>query len=312
MKRILLSTDGSNSALSSAIYIANLYAGASEVEITILNILPSVPPLYLEERHDPLIRKHYAAWREKALEEARKYTDAAMDVLQRAGFKKSHIHTKHTPQVVGVARDIIREADAGHYDACTMGKKGMGWFDDTFLGSITAKLLEISENHPVWLVTGNEWKSRNVLIAMDHTPKAVQLSRYVGEMLRGLEGVKISFYHYCVPFTENLSLDKGEMKEIEKRMVDKERDQMHHIFVEAQKVLEDLGFHKEAVEYEFELGKSASTRKVSQRILEKVREGQYGTLVIGRKGVTAAREFRLGSVASRVSTESRNCTVWVV
>lgn len=312
MKRILLATDGSKSALSSAAYIANLYAGASDLEITVLNILPPVPPLYLEEHQDPLIRKHHAVWKEESLEKARKYTKEAIDVLQGGGFKKNHIHAKHAPQVVGVARDIVREADAGHFDACTMGKKGMGWFDDTFLGSITSKLLEISEDRPVWLVSGSEWKSRNVLVAIDHTPKAVQLSRYVGEMLRGLEGVKISFYHYCKPSVIDLPLERRELEEIEKRIADKEKGQMDHFFEEAQKVLDDLGFDKRAVEYEFELGKSASTRKVSQRILEKVQEGQYGTLAIGRKGATAAREFRLGSVASRVSTESRNCAVWVV
>ena len=312
MKRILLATDGSRFALSSAGYIANLYAGMSDLEIMVLSILPSVPPLYLEEHHDPLIRKHYSVWQEETLEKARKYTKEAIDLLQRGGFKKSQIQAKHAPQVVGVARDIVREADAGHYDACAMGKKGMGWFDDTFLGSITSKLLEISEDHPIWLVSNSEWKSRNVLVAIDHTPKAVQLSRYVGEMLRGLEGVKIRFYHYCNPSIENLPLEKRELEEIEKRIADKERSQMDHFFEEAQKVLGDLGFDKREVEYEFELGKSASTRKVSQRILEKVQEGQYGTLVIGRKGATAAREFRLGSVASRVSTESENCAVWVV
>lgn len=132
MKRILLATDGSKSALSSAAYIANLYAGASDLEITVLNILPPVPPLYLEEHQDPLIRKHHAVWKEESLEKARKYTKEAIDVLQGGGFKKNHIHAKHAPQVVGVARDIVREADAGHFDACTMGKKGMGWFDDTF------------------------------------------------------------------------------------------------------------------------------------------------------------------------------------
>ncbi|MBP1750632.1 MAG: UspA protein [Deltaproteobacteria bacterium] len=312
MKRILLTTDGSDFALSSAAYIANLYAAASDLEVTVLNILPPVPPLYLEEHHDPLIRKHYAVWIEETLEEAKKYTKEAIDLLQRGGFKKSHIHARHAPHVVGVARDIVREADAGHYDACAMGKKGMGWFDDTFLGSITSKLLEISEDHPIWLVSSSEWKSRNVLVAMDHTPKAVQLARYVGEMLRGLEGVTILFYHYCTPSIENLPVERRELEEIEKRIADSERNQMDHFFQEAQKVLDDLGFDKRAVEYEFELGKSASTRKVSQRILEKVQEGQYGTLVIGRKGATAAREFRLGSVASRVSTESQNCAVWVV
>lgn len=214
---------------------------------------------------------------------------------------------------MGVARDIIREADAGYCDACVLGKKGMGWFDDIFLGSITSKLLEISENHPVWLVSGNEWKSRKVLVALDHTPKAVQLARYVGEMLRGLEGVQIHFYHYCVPFAEDLTPEEKEkMKEIEKRMVERDREEMAHFFDEAQKALEDLGYDKKASVNRFYYDKSASAKKVSRAILKEVRKGKYGTLVLGRKGSTQAREFRLGSVALRTVTEVENCAVWVV
>lgn len=313
MKRILLATDGSNSAMSSAAYLADLYGGASEPEVTVLNILPSAPPIYKEEHFDPLIQKDYADWKKERVKEAQKYIEEAMKVLQRGGFKESQIQAKHVPQFVGVARDIIREADAGDYVACAMGKKGMGWFDDIFLGSITNKLLEISENHPVWLVSGNEWKSRKVLVAMDHTPKAVQTARYVGEMLRGLEGVEITLYHYYAPFTENLTLEENEKnKEIEKRLLENDRDQMAPFFEEALKVLEDLGFDRKAVECKFDHGKSASARNVSKRILKEVQEEKYGTLVIGRKGAASAREFRLGSVALRISTESQNCAVWVV
>jgi nucleotide-binding universal stress UspA family protein len=214
---------------------------------------------------------------------------------------------------VGVARDILREADAGHYDACVIGKKGMGWFDEMFLGSITSKLLEISENHPVWLVSGNKGDSRNVLVAMDHTVHTVRLARYVGEMLQGLEGVQIRFYHYCAPFTEDLTAEERKrMKEIERRMVASEKNQMLHFFDEAQKILADLGFNRNAVEYGFSQGTSASPRTVAQRIFDEVREGKYGTLVIGRKGATGAREFRLGSVAWRIATDAENCAVWVV
>lgn len=313
MKRILLTTDGSEYALRSSAYLADLYKGALDGEITVLNISPPVPPIYREEHHDPQIQQVYAAWKKKKEQEAKKYIEESAEVLQRGGFKRSHIKAKHAHQIVGVARDIIREADAGHYDACVIGKKGMGWFDDMFLGSITSKLMEISENHPIWLVSGEKWNSRKVLVAMDHTAQSVQLVRYVGEMLQGLEGVKIRFYHYCAPFTENLTpKEREKMKEIEKRMVQNERDQMDHFFREAQKVLEDLGFDRKAVEYEFDHGKSAFTGKVSQRILKEVREGKHGTLVIGRKGATSAREFRLGSVALRISTESKNCAVWVI
>jgi len=313
MKKILLATDGSNYALQSAAYLADLYKGTSDLEVTVLNVLPSVPPLYREEHDDPLIRKAQAVWKKKRAEEAEKYTEKAMKVLQKGGFKKSRIQAKHAPQIVGVARDIIREADAGYYDACVMGKKGMGWFDDIFLGSITSKLLEISENHPIWLVSGNEWKSRKVLVAMDHTSQAVQLARYVGEMLRGLEGVQIHFYHYCAPFAEDLTPEEKEkMKEIEKRMVERDQEEMAHFFDEAKKALEDLGYDKKALVNRFHYDQSASTQKVSHAILEEVRKGKYGTLALGRKGSTQAREFRLGSVVLKTVSEVKNCAAWVV
>jgi nucleotide-binding universal stress UspA family protein len=313
MKQILLATDGSEYALRASAYLANLYRGASDVEITILHISPPVPPIYREQHHDPQIRKVYAVWRKKKEQEAKKYIEESVEVLQRGGFKRSTIKGKHNHQIVGIARDILREADARHSNACVIGKKGMGWFDDMFLGSITSKLVEISENHAIWLVGGDTWNSRKVLVAMDHTAQTIQLARYVGEMFQGLEGVKILFYHYCAPFTEDLTPEEREkLKEIEKRMVQNERDQMSHFFSEAQKILEDLGFDRKSVEYEFDRGNSASTRKVAQRVLKKVKEGKHGTLVIGRKGATSAREFRLGSVAWRIATESENCAVWVV
>jgi len=183
MKRILLATDGSEYALKSSAYLVDLYKGTSEVEITILHISPPVPPIYREERQDPQIRKVYAVWRKKKEQEAKKNIEESAEVLQKGGFKRSTIKAKHTHQIVGVGRDIIREADTGHYDACVIGKKGMGWFDNNFLGNITSKLVEISENHPIWLVSGEKWNSRKVLVAMDHTVQTVQLAGYLGEML---------------------------------------------------------------------------------------------------------------------------------
>lgn len=313
MKRISLATDGSEYSLGASKYLADLYKRTSDVEITVLHISPPIPPIYREERHDPQIRKVYASWKKKKEQDAKNYIEECAEVLQRGGFKRSQIKGKHAHQIVGVARDILREADARHCDTCVIGKKGMGWFDDMFLGSITSKLLEISENRPIWLVSGEKWNSRKILVAMDHTAQIVQLARYVGQMLRGLQGVKIRFYHYFAPFIENLTTEERKnMKEFEKRVAEKERDRMFHFFGEAQKVLDDLGFSKKGVEYEVFKGESASPKKVSQRILKEVQDGNHGTLVIGRKGATGAREFRLGSVAWRIATEAENCAVWVV
>ena len=70
------------------------------------------------------------------------------------GSNGARSRPKHAQQAVGIARDIIREMDEQKYETAVIGKKGMGWFDEYFLGSITSKLLEISENHPLWVVEG--------------------------------------------------------------------------------------------------------------------------------------------------------------
>ncbi len=249
MKRILLATDGSEHSMGASKYLADIYGGASDVEITLLHICPPIPPLYREERHDPQIREVYNAWKKKKEKEAKDYIEEAREILQKGGFKRSHIKAKAMHQVVGIARDILREMDAEKYDACVIGKKGMGWFDDMFLGSITTKLLEISENHPLWLISGKRWNSRSVLVAMDHTAQIVQLARYVGQMLRGLEGVRIRFFHYFAPFVGNLTAEeRRKMKEFEKRAAERERDRMFQFFGEAQKALEELGFGRKEME----------------------------------------------------------------
>ena len=313
MRNILLATDGSDHSLRGAEYVADLYKGAPDANVTVLTISPAVPPIYREEADDPMIREQFESWKKKKEEEAEAYTDAARKVLLKGGLKDSQVNARYVQQFVGVARDIVREIDAGRFDACVVGKKGLGWFGNMFLGSITDKLLQISEDHPLWLVEGKKRKSRKVLAAMDETIHTVDLARYVGTMLKGLEGVSILFYHYCAPFTEEISPEeRKKMKELEKRAIEREKQEMSHYFEDAKKALLDFGFAEKSVAYEFQHDQTGKPKKVTQAILDKLKKGGYGTLVIGRKGSTHAREFRLGSVAMRTIGEARDCAIWVV
>jgi len=39
---------------------------------------------------------------------------------------------------------------------------------------------------------------------------------------------------------------------------------------------------------------------------------EYGTLVVGRKGLSPSEEFLFGSTSGKIVRIARNCTVWVV
>jgi nucleotide-binding universal stress UspA family protein len=313
MRRILMTTDGSENALKAAAYLADLYRDARDLEITILSLYPAVPPLYRDEGLNPAVRRQFAAWVKKKEGDAHRFLDEAARILERGGLKRSQIKTKQAQQVVGVARDIVREMDAQKFEAGVIGKKGMNWFDEYFLGSITSKLLEISENHPLWVVEGKDFPSRRIFIAMDETENTLTLVRYAGRMLQGLAGVNFLFYHFCCPFLEALTPEEREkMREIEERIAEREKEKMHHCYDEAQKILLDFGFNKKAIRRSFDYDPSAPPQKVAQAVLKELREGNCGTLIVGRKGSTQAREFRVGSVALRTVAEAQNCAVWVV
>jgi nucleotide-binding universal stress UspA family protein len=313
MRKMLLTTDGSDFSSKSAAYLAQLYRGTKDLEVMLFYVSPSVPPLFSEDTHDPFIRKQFSAWKTRKAKEGQQHLEATAKVLLEEGLKKEQIQSKYFQQSVGVARDIIREADSGNYDACVIGKKGMGWLGEMFLGSITNKLLEMAEGRPLWVVAGKGLDPRRVLLALDDSQQAGQLVQYAARMLRGVEGVEILLYHFCGPFCEiTTEKELEEMKQIGEKQADRERRSMTQIFAETQKVFTALDFKKEAVESRFDADFSIGDKKISQRILAEAVKGQYGTVVLGRKGSNRAREFRLGSVTLRTLAKADQGTTWVV
>lgn len=313
MRKVLLTTDGSDFSSKSAAYVAQLYQGTKDLEVMLFYVSPSVPPLFSEDTHDPLIRKQFDVWKSRKEEDGRKYLENTANVLIEGGIQKNQIRSKYFQQSVGVARDIIREADSGNYDAALVGKKGMGWLGEMFLGSITNKLLEMAEGRPLWVVAGKGLDPRRVLLALDDSQQADQLVQYAARMLRGVEGVEILLYHFCGPFCEiTTEKELEEMKQIGEKQADRERRSMTQIFAETQKVFTALDFKKEAVESRFDADFSIGDKKISQRILAEAVKGQYGTVVLGRKGSNRAREFRLGSVTLRTLAKADQGTTWVV
>jgi len=313
MRKFLLTTDGSESSLRSAAYLAGLYRDTTDAEVTVLHVSPSIPPIYTEEMHDPAIQKKFEAWKTRKEEEARGYLKEAVRVLKDGGFPERQIKTRSSAQAVGVARDIIREADAARADAVLIGKKGMGWLDEHFLGTISNKLLEIAEGRPLCVVEGKNLNSKRVLIALDADEAALEVSRIAGRVLQGLKGVEILLFHFCGPYCEILDpRESQDAREVREYFVARERGKVSQIFSQAKKILSDYGLGEQSVQTRFEADTSLTEKKASKQILAAVARGKFGTLILGRKGVTRAREFRLGSVCLRTVSEAENCAVWVV
>jgi nucleotide-binding universal stress UspA family protein len=313
MRKFLLTTDGSDRSLRSAAYLAGLYRDTADLEVIIFHVFPAIPPIYTEEIHDPAVRKKFEAWKIRKEEEARGYLAKAVRVLKEGGVPEGHMKTRFSAQVVGVARDIIREADGGRYDAVLMGKKGMGWLEEHFLGTISNKLLELAEGRPLWVVEGKDLNPKKVMIALDADEAALEVARFAGKMLQGLKGVEILLFHFCGPYCEIPGAqDSDDSREVREYFVTRERGKISQIFAQAKKILSDSGLGDPPIQTRFEADTSLTEKKASKQILAAAAQGKFRTLILGRKGITRAREFRLGSVCLRTVVEAENCAVWVV
>ena len=121
MKKVLVAIDGSTNALNAVEYVNYLFNDDNDTEITLMHIYPSVPLIYLEEEHDPQVEKQFESWVHNKELTAKEYIAAAEKILKRGGINQDRIHINCSRQVVGVARDIVRKADAGRFDAIVVG-----------------------------------------------------------------------------------------------------------------------------------------------------------------------------------------------
>jgi nucleotide-binding universal stress UspA family protein len=51
---------------------------------------------------------------------------------------------------------------------------------------------------------------------------------------------------------------------------------------------------------------------VAEDIIEEVRRGEYGSIIVGRRGISRARQFLFGSVSSYIVHHAESCGIWVV
>jgi len=51
---------------------------------------------------------------------------------------------------------------------------------------------------------------------------------------------------------------------------------------------------------------------ISESIMAVQEEGKFGTIVVGKRGVSKAEEFLFGSISNALVHHTRDCTVWVV
>jgi len=147
--------------------------------------------------------------------------------------------------------------------------------------------------------------NKNILIAVDESENAGRAVSYVGQLLGGLQGFKITLLH-VVPEPEEDYFPTSAEKETWFAQYQKK---VGILLKDYRQFLIQKGFAPEDVTVRSTVRYCPSMAKC---ILSERDETGYSTIVLGRQGLSRSEEFLFGSISSKIVNHARKCTVWVV
>jgi len=146
---------------------------------------------------------------------------------------------------------------------------------------------------------------KHILLAVDGSQNSLRAADYVGEVVRGGPGFHIELAAVLVPPDRDIFPDPA--------LFQAERD------VRARDAAQALDTARQSLLCKGVDAAIIGTRTMScldmdvaGTILAVRGECGCGTVVVGRRGLSKAEEFLLGSISSRVARHAKDFTVWVV
>lgn len=146
---------------------------------------------------------------------------------------------------------------------------------------------------------------KKILIAVDASDNAMRAVKYTGEIVGRTPGFKIQLLHVARPPERDIFFDDeswvAKRKELEA--------EIRAFFEKAKAALEASGLAPDIISERYIEDSGPS---ISHQILTIQHEGGFGTVVIGRRGMSKEEEFLFGSVSNKIVHYAKDCTIWVV
>ncbi len=312
-RHILAASDGSAHAHQALDYAAALYRDVEDVNITLITVAQPVPR-YLMTGYstasgelDRLDRVD--EFMEKRETECRRILDAGVRQLVRSGFPEGRIEKKEIVRSKSIAHDILFEARLGKYDAVLAGTRGMGNVSAYLAGSVSRELVKYGKNVPVWLVADHSERPRHVLVSVDACRECLRVLDHAAFALAGVPDVSITVFHVIPKFRPFIS-DEETMKfdDIENFVAKSAEEEVRGLLSDAKEIFMSAGVDTSRMDIKIKHGTSG----VASDILHEYKNGGYGTLIVGRRGISGWEALFPGSVSDRIMNSMVQGAVWIV
>jgi len=306
-KRILLAVDESIYSRNATEYAVGIGPEVKDLRFTLFNVQPKISEFLLEDaRIDDKARKALREVRDKNEENSNKVLKDTKDIMIKLGVDEKAIEMVSQPQSMGTAKTILDYGKQSLCDAIVLGKRGMSSLAESFIGSVTNNVLEYTSVTPVWAV-GGDVKSSKIMVAIDGSESALSAVDHVASMVGDNPEAEVTLLHvtprlkdYCtIEFDEEGDIVEDVIAQGDKQCVDS-------FYIHARQKFEDAGLK----ENQIIIKEVKSILNIGKTIVDEGEIGNFGTIVIGRRGVN--NSFFMGSVSRYVLTNASDCAVWLV
>ena len=307
-KKIVVPVDGSENGLKSLDYLRLMFGPDHPIEVTLLYILPTLPPILTDEKKkDRTIAAKIKIVEEKNNKMAEEILAQAKDALLEKGFGEGQIKTVYRKKEIGIARDICHWADSKRVDAVMISTRGRTRLHDFFMGEVSRRLMEYCPQSPTWMLEPVVRK-KGVLLCVDSSKNALRAVDHAGFMLSGTDCPVVLFHTMrklkrFVP--EEILKESPELEDLWK---DVHGEQFAPFLDKAKAMLKEAGITDEQVTVKIVDGSkspAADIKRAAQRY-------DCGTIVLGRRGLSGIKELVMGSVTRKILEDFSGMAVWIV
>jgi len=306
-KRILVAVDDSTYSRKAIEYAAQMKDIISDLSFIIFNVQPTISDYLLQDsKRDAKASaalKKVTAKNEKTSKELLQNYKAQMI---KKGIDEKSIDLVTQPKSMGAAKDILLYAKNILPDAIVLGRRGTSRLQEAFIGSVVNTVLEHASVVPIWAIDG-EITSFKIMVAIDGSESALNAVDHISFMVGGNPDVDLTLLHITPTLRDYCTIDFDKEGDIVDEVIARgDKQCVDDFYIHAKQRFQSAGIH----ENQINIKEIKSTINIGKTIVDEAKKGKYGTIVVGRKGMSDS--FFMGSVSRYVVNKATNCAVWLV
>jgi nucleotide-binding universal stress UspA family protein len=301
-KKLLFGVDDSDFSRQALSEIGNLQKNSPNLKITIFHgdsesnfsFMARMLKLSPDE-----LEKHRRLW---SLEE-KNILKKAIETLTETGFDSKRITTLFEQGCNDPSKSMMKLVYSQGFETVAVARWGATTLSRQLIGSVPCRLANMADIPAVWIMDPRV-RSHDVLVTLVGAQVSHRVMEYTLRYFAHLKESRFTFFH-VIPAPPNqiwsyeCIKDKDSFEEHQQKIrqwLEEKTNKVTQIADEGRQRLIKEGIPKRNITLKLK----PQEQGIARDILKELETGNYGIILIGRKGSKEIKEFQLGSKANKL------------